>query len=70
MIGTYVAFGIPLGHATAAVLAYRVFAFLMPTIPGVIAFIRLRGTVSDWRPEAATIQSEVTPADALDPPAA
>lgn len=62
MIGTYVAFGVNLRDATLAVLAYRVFAFLMPTIPGVIAFIRLRGTVSDWRPAGATIQSEVTPA--------
>jgi uncharacterized protein (TIRG00374 family) len=61
MIGTYAAFGVSLGNATAAVLAYRVFAFLMPTIPGVIAFIRLRGTVADWRPEGATIQNEVTP---------
>jgi uncharacterized protein (TIRG00374 family) len=70
MIGTYVAFGIGFGQASAAVLAYRVFAFLMPTIPGVIAFIRLRGTVADWRPEGATIQSEVTPAEVPDPPAA
>jgi hypothetical protein len=70
MIGTYVAFGVGFGNATAAVLAYRVFAFLMPTIPGVIAFIRLRGTVSDWLPEGATIQNEVTPAEAVDPPAA
>lgn len=68
MIGTYLAFGEPAGTATAAVLAYRVFAFLMPTIPGVIAFIRLRATVSEWRPESATIQSEVTPAGAADPP--
>ena len=50
MIGTYAAFGVGFGYATAAVLAYRVFAFLMPTIPGVIAFIRLRGTVADGRP--------------------
>jgi uncharacterized protein (TIRG00374 family) len=70
MIGTYAAFGVGIGNATAAVLAYRVFAFLMPTIPGVIAFIRLRGTVADWRPEGATIQSEVTPAELPDPPAA
>lgn len=70
MIGTYLAFGEPAGAATAAVLSYRVFAFLMPTIPGVIAFIRLRGTVSEWRPEGATIQSEVTPAGATDPPPA
>ncbi|MBJ7459168.1 MAG: flippase-like domain-containing protein [Thermoleophilaceae bacterium] len=63
MIGTYLAFGVGLGSATAAVLAYRVFAFLMPTIPGVIAFIGLRGTVADWQPEGATIQSKVTPVE-------
>jgi uncharacterized protein (TIRG00374 family) len=65
MIGTYAAFGVGIGNATAAVLAYRVFAFLMPTIPGVIAFIRLRGTAAIWQAEAvaargATIQSKVT----------
>lgn len=60
MIGTYAAFGVGLGNATAAVLAYRVFAFLMPTIPGVIAFIRLRGTVAIWQAANATIKNEVT----------
>ncbi len=60
MIGAYAAFGIDWGLATAAVLAYRLFAFLMPTIPGVIAFIRLRGTVSSWQEATATIQSKVT----------
>ena len=52
MIGTYAAFGVGLGNATAAVLAYRVFAFLMPTIPGVIAFIRLRGRSPNGSPKA------------------
>lgn len=61
MIGTYAAFGVPLALATAAVLSYRVFAFLMPTIPGVIAFIRLRGTVSEWQEKNATIKSKATP---------
>lgn len=63
MIGTYAAFGVGLGNATAAVLAYRVFAFLMPTIPGVIAFIRLRGTAAVWQTANATIKSKVTPAE-------
>lgn len=61
MIGTYAAFGVGIGYATAAVLAYRVFAFLMPTIPGVIAFIRLRGTVAVWQAANATIKSKATP---------
>lgn len=59
MIGTYAAFGVGLANATAAVLAYRVFAFIMPTIPGVIAFIRLRKNVNEWQNEQATIQSKV-----------
>lgn len=59
MVGTFVAFGVGFGQATAAVLAYRFFAFLMPTIPGVIAFIRLRKNVAEWQQENATIQSEV-----------
>lgn len=66
MIGTYAAFGVSIGNATAAVLAYRVFAFLMPTIPGVIAFIRLRGTVSEWQVANATIKSKVSSTPALE----
>jgi uncharacterized protein (TIRG00374 family) len=62
MIGTYVAFDVNFGNAAAAVLAYRVFAFLMPTIPGLIAFIRLRKTAAGWQEQAATIKSEVSPA--------
>jgi uncharacterized protein (TIRG00374 family) len=64
MIGSYVAFGVPLANATAAVLAYRFFAFLMPTIPGIVAFIRLRRTTSEWQETGATIQSEVTTSEA------
>jgi uncharacterized protein (TIRG00374 family) len=62
MIGTYVAFNVNFGNAAAAVLAYRVFAFLMPTIPGLVAFIRLRKTAAGWQEQSATIQSEVSPA--------
>jgi uncharacterized protein (TIRG00374 family) len=62
MIGTYIAFGESSGNVVAAVLAYRVFAFLMPTIPGLIAFIRLRKTAARWQEQTATIQSEVSPA--------
>jgi uncharacterized membrane protein YbhN (UPF0104 family) len=62
MIGTFAAFGVNLYTATTAVLAYRVFAFLMPTIPGLIAFIRLRKTAASWQAEIATIKSKVLPA--------
>jgi uncharacterized membrane protein YbhN (UPF0104 family) len=33
------------------VLAYRVFAFWLPTIPGAIAYFQLRRTVARWRDE-------------------
>ena len=42
MIGAFVAFGVPAAPAVAAVLAYRQFAFWLPTIPGAIAYLQLR----------------------------
>lgn len=62
MIGAYAAFGVNLYVATTAVLAYRFFAFLLPTLPGLLAFLRLRRTVAEWEREDATIQSKVMPA--------
>ena len=62
MIGAYAAFGVPLYAATAAVLAYRFFAFILPTLPGLVAFVRLRRSVAVWEREDATIQSKVLPA--------
>jgi uncharacterized protein (TIRG00374 family) len=53
MIGAFVAFGVPFGYATVAVLAYRGFAFWLPTIPGAIAYLQLRRTVSRWREQHA-----------------
>jgi uncharacterized membrane protein YbhN (UPF0104 family) len=59
MIGAYAAFGVDAGLAVVAVLVFRAFTFWLPLIPGVIAFIRLRGTVERWRRErSATIQSK------------
>jgi uncharacterized protein (TIRG00374 family) len=49
MIGAFAAFGVEFGLATVAVLTYRVFAFWLPTIPGVIAYFQLRKTVQRWR---------------------
>jgi hypothetical protein len=34
-----------------AVLTYRVIAFWLPTPPGIIAFLQLRGTVARWERE-------------------
>ena len=42
MIGAFVAFGVAPAPAVAAVLAYRLFAFWLPTIPGAIAYLQLR----------------------------
>jgi uncharacterized protein (TIRG00374 family) len=51
MIGAFAAFGVPLAVAVPAVLAYRVFAFWLPTIPGAVAYFQLRRTVARWREE-------------------
>ena len=51
MIGAFAAFGVPLSLIVPAVLAYRVFTFWLPTIPGAIAYFQLRRTVARWREE-------------------
>ncbi|HKG37781.1 MAG TPA: lysylphosphatidylglycerol synthase transmembrane domain-containing protein [Conexibacter sp.] len=53
MIGALAAFGVPAGTAVLAVLAYRLFAFWLPTVPGVIAYFQLRRRVQEWRHRAA-----------------
>ncbi|MBB4662441.1 lysylphosphatidylglycerol synthase transmembrane domain-containing protein [Conexibacter arvalis] len=53
MIGAFVAFGVSGSLAIVAVLAYRVFAFWLPTVPGVIAYLGLRKRVAGWRREPA-----------------
>ncbi len=49
MIGALAAFGIPAGTAVLAVLSYRLFAFWLPTVPGVVAYFQLRRRVQQWR---------------------
>lgn len=49
MIGAFVAFDVDFGYAAVAVLAYRGLAFWLPTIPGIVAYVQLRRTVSAWR---------------------
>jgi uncharacterized protein (TIRG00374 family) len=51
MIGAAIAFGVGSGLAVVSVLAYRFFAFWLPTIPGVIAYLQLRRTVQRWKDE-------------------
>jgi uncharacterized protein (TIRG00374 family) len=53
MIGAFAAFGVDPGLAVLAVLAYRVFAFWLPTIPGIAAYFQLRRTVGRWEREDA-----------------
>jgi uncharacterized protein (TIRG00374 family) len=48
MIGAFVAFGIPTGRAIVGVLAYRTISFWLPTIPGIIGYLKLRSTVHGW----------------------
>ncbi len=49
MIGASIAFGVHSGVAIVAVLAYRAFAFWLPTLPGAIAYLQLRRTVQRWQ---------------------
>jgi uncharacterized protein (TIRG00374 family) len=66
MIGAFAAFDVNFGYATVAVLAYRVFAFWLPTMPGAVAYFQLRRTVSCWREQRAAermaAQREAAPA--------
>jgi uncharacterized protein (TIRG00374 family) len=49
MIGAFVAFGVPADRAVVGVLAYRAISFWLPTIPGVVGYLRLRTTVRGWQ---------------------
>jgi uncharacterized protein (TIRG00374 family) len=49
MIGALAAFGVNAGVAVLAVLSYRLFAFWLPTLPGVLAYFQLRRRVQRWR---------------------
>jgi len=46
MIGSFLAFGVNGSLAVLAVLAYRTISYWLPTIPGVIAYVRLRRRIS------------------------
>jgi uncharacterized protein (TIRG00374 family) len=62
MIGAFAAFGVDFGLATVSVLTYRAFAFWLPTLPGAVAYLRLRRTVAGWRDDSRShkaILSEV-----------
>jgi putative heme transporter len=57
MIGAFTAFGVNVELSIVAVLSYRAFAFWLPTIPGVVAFLQLRRTVSRWRLSPAGVET-------------
>jgi uncharacterized membrane protein YbhN (UPF0104 family) len=48
MIGAFTAFGVNVELSVVAVLAYRAFAFWLPTLPGAVAYFQLRRTVQRW----------------------
>ena len=69
MIGAFAAFGVD-GHlALVAVLAYRAFAFWLPTIPGGIAYFRLTRIVKGWGEPGDSVADDDTPALVTDDPA-
>jgi uncharacterized protein (TIRG00374 family) len=49
MIGAFLAFGLNPSLTVLAVLAYRTISYWLPTVPGAIAYLRLRRTVAGWR---------------------
>ena len=49
MIGAFSAFGVPVEISVVSVLAYRGIAFWLPTLPGAVAYLQLRRTVSRWQ---------------------
>jgi uncharacterized membrane protein YbhN (UPF0104 family) len=51
MIGAFTAFGVDVELSVVAVLAYRGFAFWLPTLPGAVAYLQLRRTVQRWSAE-------------------
>jgi uncharacterized protein (TIRG00374 family) len=51
MIGAFTAFGVDVELTVVAVLAYRAFAFWLPTLPGAVAYLQLRKTVQRWSAE-------------------
>jgi uncharacterized protein (TIRG00374 family) len=54
MIGAFTVFGVNAELAVVSVLAYRAFAFWLPTLPGAVAYLQLRKTVQRWREEGPT----------------
>lgn len=58
-IAALIAFGAHGSLAVLGVLAYRLISFWLPTVPGTVAYVRLRRTVRRWR-EPKVRPEEVT----------
>jgi uncharacterized protein (TIRG00374 family) len=58
MIGAFAAFGVPGGRAVVGVLAYRAISFWLPTIPGVIGYLKLTRTVRGWQLADQTVAGD------------
>jgi putative heme transporter len=48
MIAAFLAFDVAGGLAVVSVLTYRAFAFWLPTLPGLLAYLDLRRSVREW----------------------
>ena len=65
MIGSFVGLRVRASLATVAVLGYRTISYWLPTLPGAVAYMRLRHTTatspteSDRPPPAGTGSSEL-----------
>jgi uncharacterized protein (TIRG00374 family) len=59
MIGAFTAFGVNAELSLVSVLAYRAFAFWLPTLPGAVAYVQLRRTVHRWRRSDVPSPSEL-----------
>jgi uncharacterized membrane protein YbhN (UPF0104 family) len=73
MIGAFIAFGVDPSLAVVAVVAYRGFAFWLPIVPGVAAWVSLRRTVASWDADGVgseasdTVEAPLAPAPAPAP---
>jgi putative heme transporter len=52
MIGAFVGFRVRASLATLAVLGYRTISYWLPTLPGAVAYMRLRHTAGPSPPDA------------------
>jgi uncharacterized protein (TIRG00374 family) len=64
MIAAFVAFDVTGGLAVVSVLSYRAFAFWLPTVPGIFAYLSLRKTVERWHEERCVERDAKKPATA------